>query len=122
VTAYPAPLALALLAIAVLLAGCAPEPIEPSIPPPVTAPGQTPMNACELAVVARAEFLRDQGAAGSERLESDIFESCTYAEFRAANAKMADDYRYTGDGRAYIGRNCVRLFALYRGSRLCQSR
>ena len=115
-------LVVALLATAVLLAACASERIQPSIRPPVTAPGQTPANACERAVVARAEFLRDQGAAGSERLESDIFEICTYDEFVAANAKMADAYRYSGDGRAYVGRNCVRLFAIYRGSRLCQTR
>lgn len=116
-------LVVALLATAVLLlAGCAPEPIEPSIRPPVTAPGRTPMNACERAVVARAEFLRDSGAAGSEALESDIFQTCTYAEFQAANAIMADEYRYPGDGRAYVGRSCVRLFSIYRGTRLCQTR
>jgi hypothetical protein len=103
------------------VAGCSPPPTPPPVAP-VTQPGRTPTNACELAVVARAEFLRDHGVAGSEALESDIFGTCTYAEFRAANARMADDYRYPGDGRAYVGRNCVRVFALYRGSRLCQSR
>jgi hypothetical protein len=72
--------------------------------------------------VVRAEHLRDRGAAGSEALEGDIFETCTYAEFQAANAMMADRYRYTGDGRTYVGRACARLYSIYRGTRLCQSR
>ena len=105
----------------IALAGCS-DPAESPPGLPVMLRGQSPATACEEAVVARAEFLRDQGAAGSEALESDIFETCTYAEFLAANAKMTDAYRYPGDGRAYIGRNCVRLSSLYRGSRLCQSR
>ena len=84
--------------------------------------GETPTNGCERAVAARAEFHRDHGIAGSEPLESDVFRACSYAEFVAANAKMADGYRYPGDGRAYVGRNCVRVFSLYRGSRLCHTR
>ncbi|HEX6127434.1 MAG TPA: hypothetical protein VF071_00235 [Candidatus Limnocylindria bacterium] len=110
------------LLISGLVAGCAPEPIEPSVAVPVTDNGPTPTNACERAVVARAEHLRDHGAAGSEALEGDIFETCTYAEFQAANAMMADRYRYPGDGRTYVGRACARLFSVYRGTRLCQSR
>jgi hypothetical protein len=105
-----------------LLAGCAPETIEPSLAVPVTVDGRTPTNACERAVVARAEHIRDRGVAGSESLESDIFRSCTYAEFRAANAMMIDRYRYPGDGRTYVGRACARLYSIYRGTRLCQSR
>jgi hypothetical protein len=88
----------------------------------VLRPGEVAENACETAVVARAERVRDQGPAGAEPLEADVFATCTYAEFRAANAKMADAYRYPGDGRSYVGRNCLRVFAVYRGSRLCQTR
>jgi hypothetical protein len=109
------------LAAGVLVAGCGPEALEPSVAP-VTSGGRAPENACERAVVARAEFLRDNGAAGSEALESDIFQTCTYAQFQAANAIMAEEYRYPGDGRAYVGRSCVRLFSIYRGTRLCQTR
>lgn len=110
----------ALLATVILVAGCTSR--ATSTPAPVAAQGEAPANACERAVVARAEHLRDHGIAGSEALESDIFETCTYAEFQAANAIMADEYRYPGDGRAYVGRSCVRLFSIYRGSRLCESR
>jgi len=110
------------LAALVLLAACAWEPTEPSVGVPVTVQDRTPGNACERAVVARAEFIRDRGAAGSEALESEIFRTCTYAEFVAANSMMADDYRYPGEARSYVGRNCVRLFSLYRGSRLCETR
>lgn len=113
---------LALLTALVVLAGCVWEPVEPSVGVPVTIQDWTPGNACERAVVTRAEFIRDHGAAGSEALESDIFRTCTYAEFLVANSIMADDYRYPGDGRQYVGRNCVRLFSLYRGSRLCETR
>lgn len=72
--------------------------------------------------MARAEYLRDEGVDGSERLESDIFAACSYEQFRAANAEMIDRFRYPGDGRQYVGRNCLRLFAIYRGSRLCRTR
>jgi hypothetical protein len=106
--------------VALLLTGCQ-APTSPS-PPAVLRPGEVAENSCETAVVARAERVRDQGPAGAEQLEADIFSTCTYAEFRAANAKMADGYRYPGDGRSYVGRNCLRVFAPYRGSRLCQTR
>lgn len=109
-----------LLLVSVTVAACATS--DRPAPDPVTLPGVTPTSPCERAVAARAEFLRDQGVAGSEGLESEIFHTCTYAEFRAANALMVDRYRYPGEGRAYVGRNCVRLFSLYRGSRLCRSR
>ena len=93
-----------------------------STPAAVLRPGEVTENACQSAVVARAERVRDDGPAGAESFEADIFSTCTYAEFQAANAKMADAYRYPGDGRSYVGRNCLRVFALYRGSRLCRTR
>jgi hypothetical protein len=113
--------ALAILA-GLLLSGCGSGASEPSSAVPVTVDDRTPTNACERAVVARAEHLRDRGPAGAEALEGDIFETCTYGEFQAANAMMTDRFRYPGDARTYVGRACARLFSVYRGTRLCQSR
>jgi hypothetical protein len=39
----------------------------------------------------------------------------------AANDKLANGHRYTGDIHTHVGRRCLRLTSLYRGSRLCES-
>jgi hypothetical protein len=99
------------------LAGCEPG----ATPQPVLATGQSAETDCERAVVARAELVRDEGAAAAERLDPDVYAACTYPEFVAANDKLANSYRYTGDIRTHVGRRCLRLTSLYRGSRLCES-
>lgn len=113
-------LALRALVAGLVVASCQAA-VDPT-PASVMQPDAMVDNACEAAVVARAERVRDEGPAGSEAFEADIFATCSYAEFRTANAKMVDVYRYPGDGRSYVGRNCLRVFALYRGSRLCRTR
>jgi hypothetical protein len=54
-------------------------------------------------------------------MEGDVFRACTYQEFVAANTGLAERYRYTGDLQNHVGRRCLRLTSLYRGSRLCES-
>ena len=88
---------------------------------PVLASGAVAQNDCERAVVARAELARDQGATAAEALEGDVYAACTFDEFVAANDKLADGHRYTGDIHNHVGRRCLRLISLYRGSRLCES-
>lgn len=104
-----------------LLAACQASSSRPTSES-VLLPGETVDGACQAAVVARAEHLRDRGAQGAEPLEADIFASCTYEEFQAANAKMAGRFQYPGDGRTYVGRNCLRMSAVHRGSLLCATR
>jgi hypothetical protein len=106
-----------ILVAVILVAGCAPV----ATPEPVLASGAVAQNECERAVVARAELARDEGATAAEALEGDVYAACTFDEFVAANAKLADGYRYTGDIHNHVGRRCLRLISLYRGSRLCES-
>jgi hypothetical protein len=103
----------ALLVLAACEAGASPE--------TVLAPGRSAESDCERAVVARAELARDEGATAAERLEGDVYASCTYDEFVAANDNLADGHRYSGDLRTHVGRRCLRLTSLYRGSRLCET-
>ncbi len=108
----------ALLLVAVLaLAACEAAPT----PEPVLAAGASADTACERAVVARAELARDSGATAAEALEGDVYAACTFEEFVGANDKLADGHRYTGDIENHVGRRCLRLISLYRGSRLCES-
>lgn len=93
----------------------------PSSAVPVLAAGASAENECERQVVARAEAARDGGTSAAERLDGDVYAACTYDEFVAANAKLADGFRYTGDVQNHVGRRCLRLISLYRGSRLCES-
>ena len=106
-----------LLVAVLVLAGC--EPV--ATPAPVLASGAAAQNGCERAVVARAELARDQGATAAEALEGDVYAACTFDEFVTANDKLADGHRYTGDIHNHVGRRCLRLISLYRGSRLCES-
>ena len=106
-----------LVVMMLALAGCEALPT----PEPVLAAGASADTACERAVVARAELARDEGAAAAESLDGDVYAACTYDELVAANAKLADGHRYTGDLNNHVGRRCLRLISLYRGSRLCES-
>jgi hypothetical protein len=87
----------------------------------VLAAGQSAETDCERAVAARAELARDEGATAAERLDPDVYRACTYPEFVVANDKLANGHRYTGDLRTHVGRRCLRLTSLYRGSRLCET-
>jgi hypothetical protein len=98
------------------VAGCEPEPSPPS----VLMSGTSADSRCEQAVVARAEDQRDGGAASGIR-EEDVYRACTFAELEAANAKLAEEYRYGGNLRTHVGRRCLRLISPYRGTRLCES-
>jgi hypothetical protein len=120
-TSHP-PFASALpLAVALLVASCAAADPAPETESVMLA-GESPANDCERAVAARAERIRDHDPDGALREEADVFGRCSYAEFVVANAKMAEAYSYPGNGRTYVGRGCARLFSIYRGSRLCQTR
>jgi hypothetical protein len=110
--------AAASLLLALTVAACADA---ASSAAPVLVAGASAENDCERQVVARAEAARDGGATAAERLDADVYAACTYDEFVAANDKLADAFRYTGDIQNHVGRRCLRLTSLYRGSRLCES-
>lgn len=109
--------------LAIILAACAadaggPEP-TPEPTPGILQPGEQAVNDCERAVLAlhAHDGLDDEFG----RLEMVVYDTCTWDEFTAFNAKVTDRYQYPGDGRGSTDYNCRRALSAYKGSLLCET-
>ena len=113
------------LAMAVLLAACSSTTEAPELTPTpgrgVLLPGEQTANPCEESLVAFAEYVRDSGFEMIGDYEQGVFGNCNFADFVAANAKMADRFRI-GDVASHLERKCDQFTSVYPGQFLCLTR
>ena len=125
----------ATFALTVLLTACSstaeapeptPTPTEAPEPTPtpgrgVLLPGEQTANTCEESLVAYAEYVRDSGFEMIGDYELNVFGCCNFADFVAANAKMADRFRISDPAR-HLERKCDSFTSVYAGEFLCLTR